>query len=431
MKKITFFAFLAICISALFAFNATAKTQLTYANFFPPQHGQSKLAESWCKEVEKRTNGEVSFKYYPSSTLLNPGTMYDGVVNGIADVGFTVLAYSRGRFTVGAGIDLPLGYTSGVQATKIANAVFNKFQPKEFKDTKIMYLHAHGPGVLHTSDKKVANLGDLKGLKVRGTGTSGLIVGALGGSAVGKSMRESYTMLQKGVVDGSLHPLEANKGWKLGEVVHYAVKTGATSYTTTFAVFMGKNVWSKLTPAQQKIIKEIKKSQKELNKEFLNPETSILDSLDQITFKGLEFYRIDTKFHIEAKFVRTPNEEPFLMKTSTDRLPEYVKYGEAHFTLDKKELVLNIYQNTKYSKIEEYKDDLFLPYTDLTSGDGSYGGGKYLDLKIPKGSTIIIDFNKTYNPYCAYSHRYSCPVPPEENDVLVRIEAGVKEYGKH
>ena len=183
--------------------------------------------------------------------------------------------------------------------------------------------------------------------------------------------------------------------------------------------------------SNRKIIKEIKKSQKELNKEFLDPETSILDSLDQITFKGLEFYPINTKFYVEAKFVRTPNEKPFLMKTSTDRLPKYVKYGEAHFNIDGKELKLSIYQNVKYSKIEEYKNDLFLPYTDLTSGDGSYGGGKYLDLKIPDGETIIIDFNKTYNPYCAYSHRYSCPVPPEENDLLVRIEAGVKEYGKH
>ncbi len=281
MKKITFITFLAICISALFAFNATAKTQLTYANFFPPQHGQSKLAESWCKEVEKRTNGEVTFKYYPSSTLLNPATMYDGVVNGIADVGFTVLAYSRGRFTVAAGIDLPLGYTSGVQATKVANAVFNKFQPKEFKDTKIMYLHGHGPGILFTADKKIASLADLKGLKVRGTGTSGLIVGALGGSAVGKSMKESYTMLQKGVVDGSLHPMEANKGWKLGEVVHYGTKSDATAYTTTFAVFMSKGRWSKLSPAQQKTIKEI------------NAEWSVKhgETWDAIDVAGAEFFK--------------------------------------------------------------------------------------------------------------------------------------------
>ena len=129
--------------------------------------------------------------------------------------------------------------------------------------------------------------------------------------------------------------------------------------------------------SNRKIIKEIKKSQKELNKEFINPETSILDSLDQITFEGLVFYPINTTYRFEA-----------------------------------------------------YEDYLFLPYTDLTSGDGSYGGGKYLDLKTPEGNTIIIDFNKAYNPYCAYSHRYSCPVPPEENDLLVRIEAGVRVYEK-
>lgn len=281
MKRLTFFSLLVICISALFALNVSAKTQLTYANFFPPQHGQSKLAESWCKEVEKRTNGEISIKYYPSSTLLNPGTMYDGVVNGIADIGFAVLAYSRGRFTVASAIDLPFGYKSGAQATKVANMVYQKFQPKEFNDTQIMYLHAHGPGVLHTQDKQVANLADVKGLKIRGTGTSGNIVNALNGSAVGKSMRESYTMLQKGVVDGSLHPLEANKGWKLGEVVNHAVKSAAATYTTTFAVFMNKSKWAKLTPAQQKVINEI-------NAEWITKHGEVWDSDD---VAGAEFFK--------------------------------------------------------------------------------------------------------------------------------------------
>jgi TRAP-type C4-dicarboxylate transport system substrate-binding protein len=281
MKRITFLTFLFFCFSILFSFSATAKTQLTYANFFPPTHGQSKLAESWCKEVEKRTNGEITIKYYPSSTLLNPATMYDGVVNGIADIGFTVLAYSRGRFAVAAAIDLPMGYTSGVQATKVANAVYNKFHPKEFKDTQIMYLHAHGPGVLHTVSKQINTLADIKGLKIRGTGTSGLIVNALGGSAVGKSMREAYTMLQKGVVDGSLQPFESDKGWKLGEVVHYAVKAPAIAYTTTFAVFMNKDKWNSLTPAQQKIIREI-------NAEWAVKHGQVWDSDDAA---GIEFFK--------------------------------------------------------------------------------------------------------------------------------------------
>ncbi|PHS64901.1 MAG: hypothetical protein COB12_07440 [Flavobacterium sp.] len=183
-----------------------------------------------------------------------------------------------------------------------------------------------------------------------------------------------------------------------------------------------------ISQTNKELIKEIEKVQHELNEEYSNPKTSILDSLDQLTFKGLHFYPINLKFKVEAKFVRTPDEKPFLMKTSSERLPEYVKYGEAHFTIDGKDLVLNIFQSTNHENKEGFEDYLFIPYTDLTSGDGSYGGGKYIDGRIPEGDTISIDFNKAYNPYCAYSHRYSCPIPPEENDLLVRIEAGVKAY---
>jgi TRAP-type C4-dicarboxylate transport system substrate-binding protein len=257
MKRIAFLTFLVFCFSAMFAFNASAKTEFTYANFFPPTHIQSQLAESWIKEVEKRTNGEVTIKYFPAGTLTKAPQTYDGVVNGIADIGMTVLAYSRGRFIVASAIDLPLGYKSGVQATAVANAVLNKFQPEEFNDSKIMFLHGHGPGLIHTRDKAVSTMGDLKGLKLRGTGTSGLVAASLGASPVGKSMRETYQMLQKGVVDGSLHPVEANKGWKLGEVTKYLTENYSTAYTTTFAVFMNKDKWNKLSPSVQKAIQDI------------------------------------------------------------------------------------------------------------------------------------------------------------------------------
>ena len=99
--------------------------------------------------------------------------------------------------------------------------------------------------------------------------------------------------------------------------------------------------------------------------------------------------------------------------------------------MENKKIVLNIYQNIEYSKIDEFKNDLFLPFTDFTSGDGSYGGGRYIDLKIPENDLIVIDFNKSYNPYCAYSQRFSCPIPPEENDVSLRIEAGIKNFNGH
>jgi uncharacterized protein (DUF1684 family) len=180
----------------------------------------------------------------------------------------------------------------------------------------------------------------------------------------------------------------------------------------------------------EEIIEGIKQYQAEENEKFRNKETTILDSLDLLTFTSLEFYEIDLQYRVEAKLTRTPNAKPFLMKTSTDRLPEYVQYAIAEFKIDGKDLKLNIYKSTR--PVEEPEDDyVFLPFTDLTSGDGSYGGGRYLELDVPEGETMIIDFNMAYNPYCSYSHRYSCPVPPKENDLLVRVEAGVKDYGKH
>ncbi|WP_300455403.1 TRAP transporter substrate-binding protein [Desulfobacula sp.] len=281
MKKITVLAFFIFCFSSLFALTANAKMQLTYSNFFPPTHFNSQLAESWIQEVEKRTNGEVTIKYYPAQSLTKAPQTYDGVVNGIADIGMTVLAYSRGRFPVAQAIDLPMGYTSGVQATAVANAVLNKFHPKEFDDSQIMYVHAHGPGLINMASKKVATMEDMKGLKIRTTGASGLVISALGGSPVGKGMGETYQLLQKGVVDGSLHPLEANKGWKLGEVVKYVTESYPVAYTTAFAVFMNKRKWSKISPESQKAIKEI------------NAEWSIKhgEGWDKADKAGIEFFK--------------------------------------------------------------------------------------------------------------------------------------------
>ena len=168
------------------------------------------------------------------------------------------------------------------------------------------------------------------------------------------------------------------------------------------------------------------------NEKFLDAETTLLTSEDLASFKELEFYPINLDYRVVATFVRTPDESPFLMKTTTDRLPEYVKYGEAHFELFGKRMTLVLYKSTNaWGNPEKYGNHLFLPFTDLTSGDGSYAGGRFIDLIIPDGDTIVIDFNKSYNPYCAYNPKYSCPIPPTENDLLMRIEAGVMDYGKH
>ena len=175
-------------------------------------------------------------------------------------------------------------------------------------------------------------------------------------------------------------------------------------------------------------IVSVEKFQKELNTEYADAKTSPLMSEDLATFKSLDFYPINEKFFVTAKFIRTADEKPFEMKTSTDRKPMYVKYGEAHFIIDGSAFKLNIYRNIELSKKEEYKDYLFLPFSDLTSGKESYIGGKYIDMKTPKGDTIVIDFNTSYNPYCAYNSKYSCPKVPLENDLNIEIRAGVKKF---
>ena len=248
---------------------------LSYANFFPPGHIQSQLAESWCKEVEKRTKGAVKINYFPGGTLAKAPQIYDSVEQGIADIGMSVFAYTAGRFPVAGAIDLPLGYANGVTATKVANAVLTKFNPQEFATTKLMYLHAHGPGYIHTRTKEVHKLADLKGLKIRATGMSAKMVAALGATPIGMGMPDTYQSLQKGVVDGSAHPLESNKGWKLVDVLNYVIAENSVAYTTAMFATMNKAKWEALSPEIQKTISEI-------NEEWAVKHGEAWDQIDEV-----------------------------------------------------------------------------------------------------------------------------------------------------
>lgn len=273
--------------------SAAETVNLTYSSFFPPTHVQSQLSESWCKEVEKRTEGRVKIQYYAGQTLTNAKQTYDGVMDGIVDIGTSALSYTRGRFPLMSSLDLPFGYASGVAATTAANDVYAKFTPKEFGDTKVLYFHAHGPGFVHTRDKAVKTLKDMKGLKVRSTGTSAEVVTALGGTPVPMPMPDSYESLQKGVVDASMHPMEANKGWKLGEVTHYATFAYSAGYTTTFFVVMNKGKWDKLDPKDQKIIEEINLEWATMHGEAW--DTSDMEGIRFFQQQGNTILGIDTK----------------------------------------------------------------------------------------------------------------------------------------
>lgn len=173
-------------------------------------------------------------------------------------------------------------------------------------------------------------------------------------------------------------------------------------------------------------IQQIQLFQEKLNKKFSSEDISPLTPEDRSEFRGLDFFEINTDFRIKAKFIRTPYETPFIMKTTSGAEPLYVKYGEVHFSLLNHSYVLAIYQNQGLIAQPAYKDYLFLPFTDKTNGESSYAGGRFIDLRIPEGKDIWIDFNTAYNPYCAYNAHYSCPIPPEENHLPVAIPVGVR-----
>jgi uncharacterized protein len=150
--------------------------------------------------------------------------------------------------------------------------------------------------------------------------------------------------------------------------------------------------------------------------------------------KGLTFYPINQNFRVAANFEKVKNGSWFSMETSGATKQVFRVYGLIHFTIHDTTLKLNIYQSQQLMAVPEYKDHLFLPFTDLTSGEETYEAGRYIDLSFDDilDNKVVIDFNKAYNPYCAYvSGKYNCPIPPRENNLSIAILAGEKKFGRH
>jgi TRAP-type transport system periplasmic protein len=285
--------------------------KLRYSNFFPPVHPISKLSEQWCKEVEKRTNGRVKFTYFAGGTLTPPMQTYDSTVKGIADVGQALLAYAPGRLPLSEVLQQPLGYTSGYQATKLANAYYQKFKPKEFDDVKVMYLHGAAPGIFHTK-KAINSIDDIKGLRIKANAENADIVSALGGAPVTMPITETYDALQKGLCEGILLPIEALKGWRFGEVVKTSLENYAVSYMTSMYVVMNKNKWNSLSKEDQATIEK-------LNEEWIEKQGKLWNQLD----KEAKDYAIGKG----VKFVKVSKEEE--TKTAAKMKPIQEKYAKA------------------------------------------------------------------------------------------------------
>tara|TARA_B100001059_G_scaffold183659_1_gene185086 strand:+ start:5065 stop:5673 length:609 start_codon:yes stop_codon:yes gene_type:complete len=160
-----------------------------------------------------------------------------------------------------------------------------------------------------------------------------------------------------------------------------------------------------------------------LNALFKDASRSPLKPEDIKSFKGLSFFPVDSSFAVVAKLKKTNTSDFFEMKTSTTRLSNERVFGILSFTIKGFDYSLKVYQSE--SSVLESSDYLFLPYLDATNGITTYGGGRYIDLKIPEGDLIWLDFNKSYNPYCVYNERYSCPIVPKENFLPIKVEGGM------
>ena len=276
LKSTLSFFLLAILFTLAAALSASAQTkpvELTYSIFFPAPHKNTVLAGEWAKEIEKQTQGKVKITIFPGGTLTPADKCYDGVVKGISDIGMSVMGYTRGKFPLTEVIDLPLGYKNGLSATRLINQYFQKFQPKEFDEVKILYFHAHGPGILHTKNP-VVKLEELKGLRIRSTGLSAKVVTALGGTPAAMPMGETYDALKRGMADGSMAPIESLEGWKWGEVVKSTTESFGAAYSTGFFVVMNKEKWNALPAETQKTMENV-------NQDWIEKTGKIWDEIDK------------------------------------------------------------------------------------------------------------------------------------------------------
>jgi TRAP-type transport system periplasmic protein len=249
----------------------SAEITLTYSNFFPPTNRVSVLSEQWCKEVEKRTNGKVKINYFPGSALTKPAQTYDAVVKGIADIGLSFVGYTRGRFPLTAAFELPIGIRTAYEGTKLANAYYEKFKPKELDEVKIIYFHSSPPHHLFAK-KPIATLADIKGLKIRAGGSAAEGVEALGAVPVSMPMSDAYDALSKGVVDGIESPFEAMKGFRLADVVNHCTIL-ENFYAGLAFVVMNKKKWDGLPP-------DVKETMDKINLEWADKQGKLWDELE-------------------------------------------------------------------------------------------------------------------------------------------------------
>lgn len=321
-RKLLSVAVIAIFLSFFVVVNvASAKTiRLTLSDFFPASHFMNtRLLKQWVAEVEKAADGAVKIDTFPSAALLKPAETYDGIVSGTADIGNGVFAYTRGRFPVMEGFELPgIYFGSCAATTMVAVEGVKKFNPKELSDTKLMFLYSVGPGSLY-SKKKINSLNDLKDMRIRATGLTAKSIEALGATPVAMPMNDVYESLSKGVIDGNIGPPEVLKGWKQADVTKF-ITIMPPVYNSIQYTVMNLDKWNSLPKNVQKAIEGV-------NEAFSLKAGQIWDSeqkengIDYGLSQGMKIIRMSDADNEKALALMQPLLDDYIDRMNEKGLP--------------------------------------------------------------------------------------------------------------
>ena len=260
------------CVAAAPVLAAELQFKLRFSHLMPAPHKVAILYDDWAKEVDKRTNGRVKVTVFPGATLTPAAQTYDSLSKGVIDVAMGILSYTPGRTPLSEVVCLPVGLKTGSQATRMADAYYKKFQPKELSDVKIFYLMGCPPIMFHTKTA-VNKIEDLKGLRIKGDPNTLKIVSAAGASPTTIPLAETYDSVKRGLAEGIFLPVETLKGWKFGEVVKFTYENYAANCTGSFFLAMNKNKWNAMPKDVQQTIEKI-------NEEWFEKQAKLWDDLD-------------------------------------------------------------------------------------------------------------------------------------------------------
>jgi TRAP-type C4-dicarboxylate transport system substrate-binding protein len=294
--------------------------QLKLAHFFPATHpAEEELIKPWSKAIETATEGRVKIVSYPGQTLSQADAVYDGVVNGISDLGLSCFSYTRGNFPVSEVFELPgIMYTNSKAASKVAWEGIKELDPEEVQDTKLMMVFTTGPGAIF-SKQPVRNLEDLKGMEIRATGITAQCLSALGASPVAMAQSEAYEALSKGVVKGNLGPIEVLEGWRQAEVTKY-ITQAPFLYNNLFFITMNLDKWNSLDPKDQEAIETV-------NEQFFNDVAINLwdrqneSALDYAVKKGMEVITLSEEEQNKWISLMKPIQDHYVVQMNQRGLP--------------------------------------------------------------------------------------------------------------